>query len=194
MATQDITPQPDNPPMAALASSSASVTESTTPVPELFPSAHQFPEFPEEAYVGVLADYAELMSQYYESPKEFIYFSTILQVGIALCGRVRADFGSLATQPRLYGLKIAPAGTGKKSTADSLAGQFIARALSSAAKTEEDEFFPTVVDQSSQWMFVLPGAGSGEGVLTALEANKRGFPSTMSSRGSQRKPTSMARF
>ena len=174
MATQDITPQPDNPPMVASASRTASVTESTTPVPGLFPSAHQFPEFPEEAYVGVLADYADLMSQYYESPKEFIYFSALLLMGTALSGRVRADFGSLATQPRLYGVKIAPVGTGKKSTADSLAERLIARALSDAAKTEDEEFF-TVVDHSSQWMFVLPGAGSGEGVLKALEANKRVF-------------------
>ena len=175
MATLDNTPQLNNRLIvASSAISTPAATEESSPA-ELLPSTHQFPEFPKEAYIGVLADHAELMSQYYESPKEFIYFSELLQVGIALSGRVRADFGSLATQPRLYGLKIAPAGTGKKSTADSLAGQFIARALSSAAKTEEDEFFPTVVDQSSQWMFVLPGAGSGEGVLTALEANKRVF-------------------
>jgi hypothetical protein len=174
MATQDITPQLDNPPMVASASSTASVTESTTPVPELFPSAHHFPEFPEEAYVGVLAEYAELMSQYYESPKEFIYFSELLQVGIALSGRVRANFGSLATQPRLYGVKIGPVGTSKKSTADSLAERFVAKALSGAAKTDDEDYFG-VIDHSSQWMFVLPGAGSGEGVLKALEANKRVF-------------------
>jgi hypothetical protein len=165
-----------------VANSLASTSEDSSPAklkileaePELLPT-HQFPEFPEEAYIGVLADYAELMSRHYETPKEFVYFSTLLIVGAALSGRVRADFGSLGTQPRLFGVKIGPVGTSKKSTADMLAEKFVTRALSAATRTQDDEFFPTVVDQSSQWMFVLPGAGSGEGVLAALQTNKRVF-------------------
>src|SRR5690242_13473828 len=112
MATQDINPQLDNLPIVESASSIATTEANNTKL-ELLPSAHQFPQFPEEAYLGVLADYAELMSQYYESPKEFIYFSALLLVGTAISGRVRADFGSLATQPRLYGVKIGPVGTSK---------------------------------------------------------------------------------
>lgn len=173
MATPDITPQPDNQQVVAASTGDASSAKEPISEFEVLTSAHQFPEFPEDSYVGVLADFAELESQYYESPKEFIYFSSLLLAGTALSGRVRADFGSLATQPRLYGLKIAPVGTGKKSTADMLAEKFVRRALSSASKTPDDEFFPTGVDMSSQWMFVLPGAGSGEGVLTALQQNKR---------------------
>jgi hypothetical protein len=137
--------------------------------------AAQFPEFPEDAYLGVLADFAELVSQFYETPKEFLYFAAILQLGLVLCGRVRADFGSLATQPRLYGLKIAPVGTGKKSTADVLSQKFVRRALSDAAKSPDEEFWEIPMDMSSPWMFVLPGAGSGEGLLSALAENKRVF-------------------
>jgi hypothetical protein len=173
MATQDITPKVDNPSIVATpAISTPAATEETSPAELLLPSTHQFPEVPKEAYVGVLADYAELMSRHYESPKEFIYISALLLVGTALSGRVRSDFGSLATQPRLYGVKIGPIGTSKKSTADTLAEKFVTRSLSAAASTEDDEFF-TVVDQSSQWMFILPGAGSGEGVLAALQTNRR---------------------
>src|SRR5580704_6553198 len=102
MATQDITPQLGNPPTFATSAIGALKATTETAPAELLSSTHQFPEFPEESYIGVLAEYAELVSQYYESPKEFIYFSALLQVGIALSGRVRAEFGSLATQPRLY--------------------------------------------------------------------------------------------
>src|SRR6266705_6137664 len=84
-------------------------------------SLPSFPEFPSQSYLGVLADFAELYSQFYESPKEYLYFAALLHMSIVLCGRVRGDFGSLSTQPRLYGLKIGPIGTSKKTTADALA-------------------------------------------------------------------------
>jgi hypothetical protein len=147
-------------------------TDSTAPTNQSTLERPPFPEFPIEAYFGVLAEFAELYSQTYESPKEFLYFAGILQVGTALSGRVRADFGSLPTQPRLYGLKIAPIGTGKKSTADSLAKRFVEGALNNASAEVENDFFD-VFGSASQWMFVLPGAGSGEGVLSALQENKR---------------------
>jgi len=138
---------------------------------------HSFPEFPPEAYLGVLADFAELYSHYYESPKEFLFFAAILQVGIALCGRARADFGSLPTQPRLYGLKIGPVGTSKKSTADLLAHEFFETAMLYGERhsdNPDDDFYDTPeIGASNAWRFVLPGAGSGEGVLEALQKNKR---------------------
>src|SRR5262249_29162062 len=99
-------------------------------------------------------------------------FSAILHLGVALCGRVKADFGSLGSEPRLYGLKVAPYGTGKKTTADRLAEQFVGRALSVAATTPEGEIYAEC-GYASQWMIVLPGAGSAEGLVTALEQNKR---------------------
>jgi hypothetical protein len=134
-------------------------------------SVHSFPEFPSQAYLGVLADFAELYSQFYESPKEFFYFAALLQMSIVLCGRVRANFGSLSTQPRLYGLKVGPIGTSKKTTADAFAQAFVERALSTASNPD-DEIFGLPIS-TEEWRFILPGAGSGEGVVSALQQNKR---------------------
>src|SRR5712692_7075567 len=72
-----------------------SVVTSSPSCTDIVSPEHNFPEFPKEAYIGVLADFAELYSRHYESPKEFFYFDAIVVTATALSGRVRADFGDL---------------------------------------------------------------------------------------------------
>jgi len=59
-----------------------------------------FPLFPQSAYFGVGARFAELYASRYESAKEYLYVDFLTALGTVLSGRFRADFGELNTQPR----------------------------------------------------------------------------------------------
>ena len=74
--------------------------EFTSPCSGIPPSDHNFPEFPQAAYLGIGAEFADLYAQRYESPKEFFYFDFLMIMGTSLSGSVRADFGDLKTHTR----------------------------------------------------------------------------------------------
>ena len=105
-----------------------------SPCTDIVSPEHSFPEFPKEAYIGVLADFAELYSQHYESPKEFFYIDAITVAGTAISGLVSADFPELDPYTRLHVLKIGPSGTSKKSTSFRIARKFVTKAIVAAER------------------------------------------------------------
>lgn len=155
--------------------------ESNSPCFGIPPSEHNFPEFPRAAYLGIGAEFADLYAHHYESPKEFFYFDFLMLMGTSLSGSVRADFGDLKTHPRLFGLKIGPSGTSKKSTSYDIAETFVRSAWHKAVRdksetaVEEEEFWVAKTDQSDKIFKIIPGAGSAEGILPVFRANKRVF-------------------
>ncbi len=153
----------------------------TSPCSDIPPSDHNFPEFPQGAYLGIGAEFADLDAQHYESPKEFFYFDFLMIMGTSLSGSVRADFGDLKTHPRLFGLKIGPSGTSKKSTSYDIAEHFARSAWHQAlrdkdeAAVDEEEFWGAPKDHSDKVFKIIPGAGSAEGILPVFMTNKRVF-------------------
>jgi len=143
-----------------------------SPCSQLPASEHKFPEFPEEAYLGVGADFADLFARNYETPKEFFYFDLLMLTANSLSGVVRADFGDLKTHTRLYGLKIGPSGTSKKSTSFDMAESFVKRAWSKALGSEEDELWGEGEERSKRAFTILPGVGSAEGLLEPLNNSR----------------------
>lgn len=73
-------------------------------------------DFPEHAMSGIALRYANVMSQYFESPKEFWYFAFLTCLGHLLADKVVLD-GSLETQPRLYCVMLGSSGMSHKSWA-----------------------------------------------------------------------------
>src|SRR5438445_11943355 len=125
---------------------------------------------PESGYVGVAAKWADHYSRHYESPKEFFYFDLLALIGTALSGRVRADFGSLVTQPRLYVLKIAKSGWRRKSTSTSFAEKFLVATLKQLNVKKDPR---AGMDGIGNWIKIIAGAGSGEGIAIALGEHQR---------------------
>src|SRR2546429_1950878 len=138
-----------------------------SPCTDIVSPEHSFPEFPKEAYIGVLAEFAELYSRHYESPKEFFYIDAITVAGTAISGLVSADFPELDPYTRLHVLKIGPSGTSKKSTSFRIARKFVTKAIVAA----DEEMWGK--DAAGEGLKIIAGAGSGEGVATALSLHKR---------------------
>jgi hypothetical protein len=120
-------------------------------------------KFPESAYVGVAAKFAELQSREYESPKEFFYMDLLALIGTLISGRVRVDVDTGA-QPRLYVLKIAPSAWQRKSSSTRAAQKFLFAAL-------EGMKSKIVLDEES----VVSGVGSAEGLAQVLSPREGPF-------------------
>lgn len=123
-----------------------------------------------------MAKFPDVYSRHYETPKAFLYFDALVLLGNVLSGRVRANFGGLTTQPRLYGLKVAVSGWRRKSTSTKFAKRFIERAFGLAQSKIDPLAFTDVnahADMSDGWVHILPGAGSAEGVADELIRHKR---------------------
>jgi len=114
-------------------------------------------KFPETGYIGVAAEFAELYSQAYESPKEFLYMDCLALIGASASGRVRADF-DLPAQPRLYLLKVSKSAWRRKSTSTRMAEKFVSSALVRVPRL-----------LSRDWARVINGVGSAEGAAGALK-------------------------
>lgn len=112
--------------------------------------------FPQDGYLGVAADFAEMYAQHYEPPKEFFYIDLLALIGAAISGRVRADLG-LPCQPRLYVCKIAASAWCRKSTSTRCAEDFLRKALNGSGGMPE----------------VVRGVGSAEGLAKAITDSKR---------------------
>ena len=72
--------------------------------------------FPSGVMTGVAGDFANLYSQYLESPKEFFYFSFLTCLGSFLSDRLTARL-EIAPQPRFYTILIGESADDRKSTA-----------------------------------------------------------------------------
>lgn len=112
--------------------------------------------FPQEGYLGVLAEFADLYAQHYEPPKEFFYIDALALVGAALSGRVQVDI-ALPCQPRLYVCKIARTAWDRKSTSTRFAEQFVRSAFGDTPGMPQ----------------ILRGVGSAEGLALALQDSPR---------------------
>jgi hypothetical protein len=72
--------------------------------------------FPEKAYIGVAADFADTLSTACESPKSYFYLSFLTCLGALVGDRVCLQ-GATRAPARLYTVLLGPSGISRKSTA-----------------------------------------------------------------------------
>lgn len=137
-----------------------------------------FPIFPQNAYFGVAARFAELYAERYESCKEFFYADFLAIISVILSGRFRVENGDLNTQPRLYVLKLAESAWDRKSTSTALAKMFIHRSIEMWSNKRLE--FPTAnqklekerpsdqLHKPSEWFHYNEGVGSAEGLAKSF--------------------------
>jgi hypothetical protein len=82
--------------------------------------------FPEKAYIGVAADFADTFSTACESPKSYFYLSFLTCLGALVGDRVCLQ-GATRAPARLYAVLLGPSGISRKSTAIKLTADFFAR-------------------------------------------------------------------
>jgi hypothetical protein len=82
--------------------------------------------FPESAYLGVAADFADTFSTACESPKSYFYLSFLTCLGALVGDRVCLQ-GATRAPARLYTVLLGPSGISRKSTAIKLTVDFFAR-------------------------------------------------------------------
>jgi len=108
--------------------------------------------FPEGAYLGLAADFADTYSTACESPKSYFYLSFLTCLGALVGDRVCLQ-GATRAPARLYTVLLGPSGISRKSTAIKLTTDFFARNVVG---------FP-----------VVRGLGSAEGLAKTIQ--KRGY-------------------
>jgi hypothetical protein len=104
--------------------------------------------FPEKAYIGVAADFADTLSTACESPKSYFYLSFLTCLGALVGDRVCLQ-GATRAPARLYTVLLGPSGISRKSTAIKLTTDFFARNVVG---------FP-----------VIRGLGSAEGLAKTIQ-------------------------
>ncbi len=104
--------------------------------------------FPESAYVGVAADFADTFVTACESPKSYFYLSFLTCLGALVGDRVCLQ-GATRAPARLYTVLLGPSGISRKSTAIKLTADFFARHIAG---------FP-----------IVRGLGSAEGLAKTIE-------------------------
>jgi hypothetical protein len=104
--------------------------------------------FPEGAYLGVAADFADTYSTACESPKSYFYLSFLTCLGALVGDRVCLQ-GATRAPARLYTVLLGPSGISRKSTAIKLTTDFFARNVLG---------FP-----------VIRGLGSAEGLAKTIQ-------------------------
>ena len=82
--------------------------------------------FPESAYLGLAADFADTYSTACESPKSYFYLSFLTCLGALVGDRVCLQ-GATKAPARLYTVLLGPSGLSRKSTAIKLTTDFFAR-------------------------------------------------------------------
>ena len=83
-------------------------------------------EFPQSAYLGLAADFADTYSTACESPKSYFYLSFLTCLGALVGDRVCLQ-GATKAPARLYTVLLGPSGLSRKSTAIKLTTDFFAR-------------------------------------------------------------------
>jgi hypothetical protein len=112
--------------------------------------------FPEGAYLGVAADFADTYSTACESPKSYFYLSFLTCLGALVGDRVCLQ-GATRAPARLYTVLLGPSGISRKSTAIKLTTDFFARNVVG---------FP-----------IVRGLGSAEGLAKTIQ--KREYTNTL---------------
>jgi hypothetical protein len=112
--------------------------------------------FPEKAYLGVAADFADTLSTACESPKSYFYLGFLTCLGALVGDRVCLQ-GATRAPARLYTVLLGPSGISRKSTAIKLTTDFFARNVVG---------FP-----------IVRGLGSAEGLAKTIQ--KREYTNTL---------------
>jgi hypothetical protein len=108
--------------------------------------------FPESAYVGAIADFAEAYARTTESPKPFLYLSALTFLGACVANSVTLDT-SLEVRPCLFTALLGPSADGRKSASAQHAEQFFRPLI------ERDALGPVAIHY---------GIGSAEGLADGL--------------------------
>jgi hypothetical protein len=106
-------------------------------------------EFPESAYVGIAGEFAQLYSQYVESPPQFLYMTFLTYLGAVVADKVTIA-SELRPSPRLYTVLLGESANARKS----------------AALDFVDRFFREVLAVNVHY-----GLGSAEGLAQELESD-----------------------
>lgn len=104
--------------------------------------------FPESAYLGLAAEFADVYSTACESPKSYFYLSFLTCLGALVGDRVVLQ-GATKAPPRLYTVLLGPSGISRKSTAIKLTADFFSHNVVN---------FP-----------IIRGLGSAEGLAKTIE-------------------------
>lgn len=80
-------------------------------------------------YYGVAGEFAELYSNYLESPKEFFFMAYLTCLGSAISGRIKVET-ELKTQPRFYTILLGQSADDRKTTAINKAVDFFKETIS----------------------------------------------------------------
>jgi hypothetical protein len=110
---------------------------------------------PEEGYVGIAADFADLYSTHTESPRSFLYINFLAYLGALISPRVTLE-SELRPQPRLYVVNLGGSGDTRKSS----------------SLDHTDRFFHDAIKDFGQ--YVHYGLGSGEALARRLGRDDRG--------------------
>jgi hypothetical protein len=106
-------------------------------------------EFPNSAYVGIAGEFAQLYSQYVESPPQFLYMTFLTYLGAVVADKVTIA-SELRPSPRLYTVLLGESANARKS----------------AALDFVDRFFREVLTVNVHY-----GLGSAEGLAQELESD-----------------------
>ncbi len=107
--------------------------------------------FPEVALVGLAAEIAHAFAERVEAPVPFLFIDTLTYLGACVCTLVRVRSPFESDEPRIYAIKVAPSGTGRKSSGQQLITRF---------------YEPLIEGR----VIVTHGVGSAEGLAKRMEA------------------------
>jgi hypothetical protein len=108
--------------------------------------------FPDSAYVGAVADFAEAYARTTESPKPFLYLSGLTFLGACVADKVTLDT-SLEVRPCLFTALLGPSADGRKS----------------ASAQHAEHFFRPLVERDALGPVTMHyGIGSAEGLADGL--------------------------
>jgi hypothetical protein len=110
---------------------------------------------PDEGYVGIAADFADLYATHTEAPRAFLYMDFLTYLGALISPRVTLE-SELHPQPRLYVANLGASGDTRKST----------------SLDHTDHFFRNAVKDFGE--YVHYGLGSGEALGRRLGRDDRG--------------------
>lgn len=110
------------------------------------PSQHGMPE---DGYLGIAADFADLYGQHTEAPRPFLYFGFLTYLGCLVAPLVTLA-SELRPSPRLYTVCLGPSADGRKSS----------------SLDHVDRFFRDMIAHTGD--FVHYGLGSAEGLARRL--------------------------
>lgn len=113
------------------------------------------PEWPEWVMAGAAGKFAHSLSNYLETPSQFLYMAYLTILGHLFSDKVTLE-SAINPQPRLYLILLGESGDTRKSTSISMTFGFFMDALS----------------QGSRWRLnAISGVGSAEGLAEALRSN-----------------------